>query len=366
MRAAVVGAGVVGLACAAELHRAGHDVRVLDPTPGWGATRAAAGMLSPAGEAWFGEEDLLRLGAASAREWPDYAARLERATGVEVDLRRTGSLVVGQDADDLAGVRRTQGLLAREGLRVEHLDRRQVQAHDPGLSRRVAGGALLPDDHQVNPRRVAAALLTLLGDRVEHLPAAPAVQDGRCVGVSTGDGRTHAADVVVVATGARLDPATGAAHLVRPVRGEIVRARVPEELAPPRTVRASVHGTEVYVVPRAGGEVVIGATSEEHAGEPVPTVGGVSRLLDAARLLLPHLDRAEMVEVLARHRPGTPDNGPLLGPGPVPGLYLAAGHHRGGVLLAPVTARAVRAHVEGGPVPSVAVPFHPRRFEERN
>jgi glycine oxidase len=184
------------------------------------------------------------------------------------------------------------------------------------------------------------------------------------VGVRTADGVTHPADAVVAATGTRLHPGTGSAHLVRPVRGEIVRARLPEVLAPPRTVRASVHGTAVYVVPRAGGEVVIGATTEEHAGVPVATVGGVSRLLDAARTLLPHLDRAELVEVLARDRPGTPDNGPLIGPSPVPGLHLAAGHHRGGVLLAPVTARAVRSHVEGGAVPSAAVPFHPGRFEE--
>src|SRR5690606_17638952 len=106
---------------------------------------------------------------------------------------------------------------------------------------------------------------------------------------------------------------TGADGLpfVRPVRGEVIRVRTGD--APAHMLRARVHGQPVYVVPRSSGEVVIGATEEEHAGPATPTVGGVARLLDAARRLLPGLDSAELVDVVARNRPGTPDNGPLLG-----------------------------------------------------
>ncbi|MGZ4442667.1 MAG: glycine oxidase ThiO [Nocardioidaceae bacterium] len=357
MRAAVVGAGIVGLACAEELVRAGHDVTVFDPAPATGATYAAAGMLAPGGEAWHGEEPLLRLGLASLALWRGYAGRLG------VDYRDAGTVLVGRDRDDLATVTRSADLLAGHGVEVAPLDRAALRDTEPVLTSRAAGGTLLRGDHSVDPRRVAAALQERLGSRLVTSAARPVVSAGRCSGVTTPDRATYPCDVVVVATGHRLDEAVPQRRLVRPVRGEVVRVRTDD---PPRhTVRALVHGEPVYLVPRADGTVVVGATSEEHAGAPAATVGGVARLLDAARALVPSLETAELVEVVARHRPGSPDNGPLLGPTGVDGLLLAAGHHRGGVLLAPLTARTVRAHAEGRPVDGTAAEFTPDRFEER-
>ncbi len=354
MRVAVIGAGIVGLACAEELVRAGHEVRLFDPDPGAGATRAAAGMLAPAGEAWHGETDLLRLGVASARLWPQYAARLCAASGVDVDLRTAGTLLVGQDHDDLLQVRRTLEVLEAEGIAVHELDRRQARSDEPTLSR-VAGAALLPDDHNVNPRLAARALLRLLAG---HLVRARAVVTD--TGVVTADGRGYACDTVVVATGAE---ARDVVPEVRPVTGETIRLRAADP--PTRVLRARVHGETVYVVPRADGEVVVGASEEEHDARPVASLGSVVRLLHAARTLVPGLETADVVEITARHRPGTPDNGPLLGAadgtGPVRQV-LAVGHYRGGVLLAPLTARVIRAHVESDDIPEVARPFDPSRF----
>jgi glycine oxidase len=356
LRVVVVGGGIVGLACADELARAGHDVRLFDPAPASGATWAAAGMLAPGGEAWFGEEALLRLGVDSLGRWPAYAAALEERSGHHLDLRAAGTLLVAADRDDLAEVRRACALLETSGVRAEELDRRAVRRHEPTLSGRVVGGALLPDDRHVNVRRVADALLAVLGDRVVRARAT-VVPDG----VVLADGTAVPADVVVLATGA-----TGMPH-VRPVRGEVVRVRSRD--APTRVLRARVHGERVYVVPRADGELVIGATEEEHpAGNatPLPTLGGVARLLETARALVPGLDTAELVEVVARDRPGSPDNGPLLGPVAAPGparVLLAGGHHRGGVLLAPVTAVTLRAHVDGLDVADAARSFTPDRFE---
>ncbi|MDP2772053.1 MAG: glycine oxidase ThiO [Nocardioides sp.] len=349
----VIGGGVIGLSCADELFRAGYDVVVCDPAPASGATHAAAGMLAPAGEAWFGEEALLRLGLDSAERWPGFAADLEQRSGIDVDLRSVGTLLVGMDRDDLAEVRRSCALLEGSGVRVEPVDRDELGRREPGLSSRTAGGAWLPSDRHVDPRLVATALLAVLGDRVVGQRATPVAG-----GVALEDGRRLPADVVVLATGT-----SGLAH-VRPVRGEVIRVRTAD--APAHMVRARVHGRPVYVVPRSSGEVVVGATQEEHPGHPAPTVGGVARLLDAARELLPGLDTAELVDVVARDRPGTPDNGPLIGalPGPGPeSRIVAGGHHRGGVLLAPVTAAAVRALVEGLPPPVAALPFTPDRFE---
>jgi glycine oxidase len=312
-------------------------------------------MLSPAGEAWHRERDLLRLGLESLALWPGYAARL----GVQaVDYRDAGTVLAAGDRSDLDVLTGTLALLEEHGVPVALLDRKELRRAEPTLSRRVCGGALLRGDHSVNPRRVVDALLARVGGRLLREAARPC--DG---GVVTASGTTYRSDVVVVATGHRVDPGVPEQGLVRPVRGEIVRARSDDP--PVRTVRAIVRGQPVYVVPREGGEVVVGATSEEHDGEAVPTVGGVSRLLDAARALLPGLDRAEVLEVLARNRPGTPDNGPLIGPSAAPGLLLACGHHRGGVLLAPVTARAVRAYVEGAPVDGAAASFLPTRLTRR-
>ena len=354
MRVAVIGAGVVGLACAEELLRAGHEVRVFDPAPGAGATHAAAGMLAPAGEAWHGELDLFRLGLASARLWPRYAARLHAASAVDVDLRTGGTLLVGQDHDDLQQVRRTLEVLESEDIAYRELDRREACVEEPTLAR-VAGAALLPGDHNVNPRKVAEALVRLLGARLVWARAT-VVDDG----VTASDGTRFRCDAVVVATGSE-----GRARVpqVRPVKGETVRLRASDP--PTRVLRARVHGEAVYVVPRADGEVVVGATEEEHAAEPVARLGAVVRLLHAARTLVPGLETAGVLEITARHRPGTPDNGPLIGvsdrPGPVREV-LAVGHYRSGVLLAPLTAQVVRAYVEDGDVPDVARPFTPSRF----
>lgn len=353
LRVVVIGGGIIGLACADELARSGHDVRVCDPAPGSGATYAAAGMLAPAGEAWFGQEPLLRLGQDSLARWPGFAESLQERSGVDLELRATGTLLVAADRDDLAEVRRACDLLRRAGVRVDDLDRAALRAEEPALTSRVVGGAVLPDDQQVNPTLVTKALLTVLGDRVVRSAAEPAG-----LGVVLSDGAQLPADVVLLATGADRLPR------VRPVRGEIIRVLAPDP--PRRMIRARLHGEQVYVVPRRGGEVLIGATEQEHArGDPVPTVGGVARLLEAGRALLPGLDTAELLEITARDRPGSPDNGPVIGPVPADGpsrRLVAGGHYRGGVLLAPVTAAVVRAHVERLPVPDVARPFAPDRF----
>lgn len=323
----MLGAGIIGLTVAEELQRRGHDVRVVDPRPAGGASYAAAGMLSPAAEVWHGEEDLLRLGAASLALWPELAARLG------VALRTGGTLLVGQDAGDLQEVHRQVDLLARHGYDVVELDHAALREREPALAR-VAGGVLLPDEASVDPRAVCEALL----DRV---PVGP-VRRG--------------AELTVIATGARLPkPWT---RLVSGVRGEILRLRSVDP--PRRTVRGWVRGVPVYLVPRDDGGVVLGATSETHDGEPVVTAGGALRLLEAARELWPALDRAELVEGTARDRPATPDGLPLVGPAGVEGVVLAAGHYRHGVLLAPLTARLVADHLETG-VTDAAV--DPRRLD---
>lgn len=325
MRVRVLGAGIIGLFCAEELLSRGHHVTVVDPRPASGASYVAAGMLAPSAEVWHGEEALLELGLRSVALWPAAAARLG------VALQTTGTLLVGADHGDVQRVERQCALLAKHGREVSLLGRQALRREEPQLGPAVVGGAFLPDDPSVDPR----AVLTALRARI------PVVGDA-----------TGSPDFTVVATGSVLpEPFTS---LVHGVRGEIIRVR--GGAPPARTVRGWVHGEPVYVVPRPSGEIVIGATSEEHDAEPVPTVGGVLRLLRAARELVPGLDRAEVAEVAARDRPATRDNLPLVGPSGVDGVLLAAGHFRHGVLLAPLTARLVADHLETGHVEAAVDP----------
>jgi glycine oxidase len=329
MRIHVLGGGIIGLACAAELVTRGHDVAVVDPAPGSGASAVAAGMLSPGGEAWFGETAIHRIGVESAAAWPAYAA------GLGVPLHERGTLVVGHDAGDRRDVERQAEVLRSLGVVVSVLTSCELHRREPGLGRTAGGLALV--DHAVDPRAVVRALLRRLGHRVQGAPP------------------DRAADIVVVATGARLpQPWTGFVH---GVRGEVVRVRCDDP--PQHVIRGWVCGEPVYLVPRAGGEVVLGATVEEHDSLPVPTAGGVLRLLRAARTLLPALDRAEVLACEARDRPATRDHLPLVGPTHDPRTFLAGGHFRHGVLLAPLTARLLADAVEGAdPDPAV----DPRRL----
>ena len=319
MRVHVLGAGIVGLACADELVVRGHDVAVVDRAPGSGASAVAAGMLSPAGEAWHGEPDVHRLGVASASLWPDYAARLD------VRLHDRGTLLVGHDADDARDVEQQAEVLAALDVDVDLLGTDGLRKLEPGLGRVVRGFRVA--DRAVDAQSVVGALRARLGHRV--VAATPDATP----------------DAVVVATGARL-PAPWTS-LVRGVGGEVVRLRTAD--APRHVVRGWAAGEPVYVVPRPGGEVVVGATVEEHDTAAVPLVGNVVRLLHAARTLLPGLERAEVVACEARDRPATPDHRPLVGPTHDPRTWLAAGHFRHGVLLAPLTARLLADALEGVP-----------------
>jgi glycine oxidase len=145
---------------------------------------------------------------------------------------------------------------------------------------------------------------------------------------------------------------------VRPVKGQILVLRGDEPVA--ARIVESLH---VYLVPRADGRLVVGATVEERGFDTAVTAGGVHELLREAYRLLPEVAELELVETTAGLRPGTPDNAPLVGPGRLDGLVLATGHYRNGILLTPLTADAVLAHLTGGEVPGAAAGLAPARFD---
>ena len=371
-RVAVIGAGIIGLACAWRLTRSGHAVTVLDPAVGAGATRAAAGMIAPASEAVFGQDALLATSLASARLWPGFAAELAREVARPVELAPRGTLLVALDADDAAVLARHARHLERRRCHVERLTSRAVRRLEPALSPRLAGAVRL-EETAVDPRVVAGALeqaFVARGGTVLPVHAEPVVCDGVVTGVRpVGDGWASVdavvdADVVVVAAGwssPRVLSALRHPVPIRPLKGQVIRLGASVD-ALGHTVRATVRGREVYVVPRPGGEVVVGATSEDVGEDTAVTAGAVHDLLHDAVEVVPELAEATFREATARLRPATADNLPLVGPTCVEGLVLASGHGRDGVLLAPITAEAVAAHVDGRRPPREAEPLAAQRL----
>jgi glycine oxidase len=363
---AVAGGGLIGLATAWQAARRGLSVTVVDDSPGTGASAAAAGMLAPVTEAGYREEALLRLSLASVQRWPAFAAEVEQAAGTPVGLRTAGTLVVGFDEDDVRELTALHAFQQELGLDAERLTPREARRREPSLTPRVRGGLLVAGDHSVDGRALHAALLTaaqaagvrLVRDRVTALR----VVGRRAAGLETADGDTVAAGTVVLALGAHSGALPGVPPLpVRPVKGQILRLAGATGLLE-GTVRALVRGRPVYLVPYAGDRLIVGATTEDRGFDPTVTAGGVHDLLHDAIDVVPGVSELELVETLARWRPGTPDNAPLLGPGPLPGLVLATGHHRNGVLLTPVTAEVTAELLATGTLPELAAPFTADRF----
>lgn len=366
----VAGGGLLGLAVAWRAAQRGMSVTVVDPAPGSGASYAAAGMLAPVAEAAFGEEPLVRLGRASLAAYPSFVAELEEVSGAVVGLRTAGTLLVGLDADDVRALDHVSAFHRELGLAATRLAPTACRRREPSLSPRLRGGVEVAGDHSVDARALHAALLAAVAAcDVELVPARVAevaVRDGRASGVRLDDGRLLAAGQTVLALGAwsgQLPGVPAGAVPVRPVKGQILRLR--GEALLDGTVRALVRGRSVYLVPYGGDRLVVGATVEEQGFDARVTVGGVLDLLRDATEVVPGLTELELVETLVRWRPGTPDNGPLLGRSAVAGLVLATGHYRNGVLLTPATGSAVAAVLAGEELPGPAAAFAARRFADR-
>jgi glycine oxidase len=367
----VVGAGVIGLAIAWRAARSGLRVSVVDPAAGAGASHVAAGMLAPVTEADYNAEALLALNLASATRYPDFVAELEQDSGIDPAYRAIGTLLVAFDADDLAAVTELHAFQSHLGLVSERLTIREARRLEPMLAPGARGALLVEGDHQVDPRRLVSALLA--GCRrsgvelVARKVTAVDVRGLRATGVLLEGGTLHAHHVVLAAgawTGSIGGLPPEAFACLRPVKGQILRLEVPAAQRPllSHNIRGLVHGTSLYLVPRLDGELVIGATVEEQGFDTTVTAGATHELLRDAIEIVPACSESRLVSTLAGLRPGTPDNGPLLGPAHLENLLVATGHHRNGVLLAPLTADLVVDALYTGELPALARPFAADRF----
>jgi glycine oxidase len=364
----IIGAGVIGLGIAWRLAQRA-TVTVFDRgKAGAGASHAAAGMLAACCEAEPGEETLVMLGRESQKRWPAFAEELEQASGIDVELRREGTLVLALTADDQATIAHHLEFQRRLDLPLEWLSAAATRAREPRLAGKIAGALFSPQDHQVDNRKLAQAL-RIAAERAgvnihEHQPVKElAVRGGQARGVVLEDGTSVAADIVVLAAGAWSRKIDGLPPdrrpPVRPIKGQMLALRM--DPADPLLTHV-LWAPGAYLVPRRDGRLIVGSTVEEKGFDTTVTAGGLLTLLEAAWRAIPAVEELPVDEIWVGHRPGSRDDAPILGAGPLDGLFYATGHHRNGILLAPVTADAMARLILDEVVEPAIKPFGLERF----
>lgn len=365
----IIGGGVIGLSIARELRKAGvHDIAILERgTLGCEASSAAAGILAPQAEA-----DSVDVFFEFCREslglYPSLAAELLEETGIDIELDKTGTLylaLTGDDRDELETRYRWQ---RDGGLEVEYIDSKDIAKIEPNVAANAQMGLRFPNDWQVENRR----LLTALGKFAEvndlsvqeHANVDTLiVEDGKVAGAVSGS-RRYLANTTILTTGAWTSliklGVESPPFTVAPVRGQMICYRPDRPL-----VRSVIYSPRGYIVPRADGRILVGATVEHAGFDKNVTDEGVESLRTVGAEILPELSRLPVVESWAGLRPFVSDGLPVIGSlSGLENICVATGHYRNGILLAPLTAKVIAAKVVSGSGSRYLDVFGAKRFEE--
>ncbi len=349
----IVGGGVIGLTLARELRkRGGGRIAIVERgKPGQEASHAAAGMLSPTVDT-VEPTSIYDLCVRSREMFPDLAAELLEETGIDIEFDRSGTLLAAFVDKDAEYIRSLFVRQREMGFSVHHLSRAETLAAEPRIAKAVRESLFYPRDWQVENRKLLTALeksIKSMGVSVIENASVSAlvVENGRITGVEI-DGGLFSAKVVILATGAWTSLIKmGSVSLgvaVEPVRGQMISyARRAREF------RRVIYTPRGYLVPRIDGRILVGATVENVGYDAGLTESGVSGLAECAAEIAPHLTGEPIAEHWAGLRPFANGGRPLIGPIPgVDGAYLATGHYRNGILLAPITAKMIADKIIDG------------------
>ena len=370
----IIGGGVIGLGIGWQLAKTGASVTIYEQAEaGRGASWAAAGMLAPLAEAHTEEPDLLKLGCQSLACYPQWVQELEADAEMSIGYRVEGTLIVGLEPDDTHQLQHLYTAQQDLGLDVTWLTGREAREIEPALSPRVTAAIRCESDHQVDNRLMVKALgrayqryggVLHENSAVENIH----IENGIAVGVKTRNGKKQNRDVIVLSAGCESAQIEGIPDTirppVRPVKGQMLALQMEAGITVKnviRTVRAR-YPTSVYLVPRADGRLIVGATSEEMGFDTRLTAGGVFELLRGAWEAVPGIYELPLLETWTGLRPGSRDNAPILGKTPIENLIYATGHYRNGILLTPITAYEISKLILTGETSETIVPFRLDRF----
>jgi glycine oxidase len=354
MRIVIVGGGVMGCASALALADRGADVVLLErAVPGAEASSAAAGILGAQVEARENKA-LLPMFVRARAEYAAWSEALRARTGIDIGYRVNGGMRVATNDEDAQELAHEVEWQQANGLRAELVQGSGAREIEPQLASQVIAGAHYPDESQVDPPSLLRALIAATARRIDGpgrvttrsgtTVARLIIEGDRCVGAKLEDGEERA-DAVVLAAGSWSSLIPGVPNdvpKVRPARGQIVLL----DERPP-SVRTMIFGRGAYVVPRGDGRVLCGSTLEFVGFRREVTAGGVHAILSGALALVPSLAQAPLASTWSAFRPHLGGHTPLMGESPLPGLFLATGHHRNGILLAKATGDAVAEAVLG-------------------
>ncbi len=370
----IIGGGVIGLGIGWQLAKTEASVTIHEQAEaGRAASWAAAGMLAPLAEAHTEEPDLLKLGCQSLACYPQWVQELEADAEMSIGYRVEGTLIVGLEPDDTHQLQHLYTAQQDLGLDVTWLTGREAREIEPALSPRVTAAIRCESDHQVDNRLMVKALgrayqryggVLHENSAVENIH----IENGIAVGVKTRNGEKQNGDVIVLSAGCESAQIEGIPDPirppVRPVKGQMLALQMEAGITVKnviRTVRAR-YPTSVYLVPRADGRLLVGATSEEMGFDTRLTAGGVFELLRGAWEAVPGVYELPLLETWTGLRPGSRDNAPILGETPIKNLIYATGHYRNGILLTPITAYEISKLILTGETSETIASFRLDRF----
>lgn len=368
MKIGIIGAGIIGLSIGWILAKKGFEVTAFDKgEAGKGAVWASAGMLAAISETEPSEEKLLPLLLKSQSIWPDFAQELKKDSGIDVEYRDEGTLLVALDYDEAAKLKFRYEFLKSLNLNLEILSSEEALEIEPFLTPNITMAMFSQKDHQVNSRKVVLALKEAFLNKGGNLKENCSVQKisikENKIEYIVANSERYYFDKVILAAGAWSNQIEGipknAIPPVRPVKGQALAIK-----SDPKNpvIKHVIWGSDAYMVPRNDGSIVIGATMEEKGFDDSITVGAIYNLLKAAWEMVPMVYELPIVEMWCGFRPGSRDDAPILGPTDVEGLILATGHFRNGVLLTPITAYSIVELIEKNQLPEIAKPFTINRF----
>ena len=329
----IIGGGVVGLSIAIDLQLRGAKVTILSRDFQQAASHAAAGMLAPTAEE-ITSVPMQELCLKSRWLYPEWVSKLEKLSGQEVGYWSCGIL---------APLYKQPHSVDRQSSNKVWLDKQSIKFYQSGLGEEVIGGWWYPEDAQVDNRYLLKSLwqaALALGIEIKEGVSVEALQrkQGKITSIFTSIGELQA-DSYVLATGSWLSQLLPLP--VRPVKGQMLSVRMPNQPHQPLPLQRVLYGKNLYLVPRKDGRLIIGATVEEVGWTPNNTPKGIQNLLNKAIKLYPAIAEWQIEDFWWGFRPGTPDDLPILGHSPCDNLFLATGHYRNGILLAPVTASLI-------------------------
>jgi len=357
MRVIIVGGGIIGLSIAYKLLKLGIDIVLLEKEIlGKGASWVAGGMLAPQSEGLEG--DFLQFCLSSREMYPSFVEEIESDTGIETGYWNCGILKLAFSKQEEDEIKKDIERYKKLGLKAEWLDKKDIQKEIKNIGKEVIGGALYEQDAQIDNRKLVLALANFVKQnaKVYEFEEVKEIltENGKFKAVKT-DSQTVEGDYCVIAAGAW----SGAFDLpVFPLKGEMAAVDVNR-----KDINRVLYSSKAYLIPRKSyNRLVIGATQEDVGFAKGNTVKGTLFLLNGLVSTLPNMINKNIQELWYGYRPATPDEFPILGEGNIKNLIYATGHHRNGILLAPITAKIISEYIYSNKISPYLEKFSINRF----